>query len=208
MADHSNLPAPYESPWRQLRGALVAVLASLGLELRVQWRRHRIRVLAAGLGLMLIVGLGVRSLLARAPLADRPATVSPAAPLQQEPPITEPPPPRPSEPPPGAVPRVPMPAAAEPAVDPMRSAMAGDDSPALIDATEAVAETGLLRLRLSAAYQTLDPRRQRRQAETWLERSLELGFEQLELISADGQSVGRRARVGSGMILLDPNAEG
>jgi len=41
MAEHSNLPAPYESPWRQLGRAAGAVVASLGLDLRSLWRRNR-----------------------------------------------------------------------------------------------------------------------------------------------------------------------
>ncbi|MBM5800206.1 MAG: hypothetical protein FJ077_05065, partial [Cyanobacteria bacterium K_DeepCast_35m_m2_023] len=40
MADRSNLPAPYQSPWRQLGQALRAVVASLGLDLRALWRRN------------------------------------------------------------------------------------------------------------------------------------------------------------------------
>ena len=65
---------------------------------------------------------------------------------------------------------------------------------------------GLLQLQLSPAYGALTARQQRRWAETWLEQSLPLGFEQLQLLGNDGRTLGYRARVGSGMILLDPDS--
>jgi hypothetical protein len=89
--------------------------------------------------------------------------------------------------------------------DPLLAAFAQGEGQALIAAATAQPELGLLQLQLSPAYGALGGRQQRRWAETWLEHSLDLGFEQLVLLDGDGQTVGYRARVGSGMILLDPD---
>ena len=96
---------------------------------------------------------------------------------------------------------------AEPQPDPLLLSVQGSDSAELISSARVRGNGALLQLHLDASYSSLDPRRQRRLAETWLERSLSLGFEQLELIDPQGQPLGHRARVGSGMILLDPTAE-
>jgi hypothetical protein len=227
MADHSNLPAPYESPWRQLGRAAAAVLASLRLDLRSLWRRNRDGeltrpawwprdlaplfwplVLAGALTLLVAVGTGLIQRLQRppappAPVAERPADVGPTADLpallqdmqpidpQQAAPQATPPPPlelQPAQPP-----------------DPLLAAFAQGEGQTLIAAATAQPELGLLQLQLSPAYDALGARQQRRWAETWLQQSLELGFEQLVLLDGDGQTVGYRARVGSGMILLDPD---
>ena len=92
-------------------------------------------------------------------------------------------------------------------MDALRTALGAEDSLDLIMAINTTAEPAGLQLKLSAPYRQLDPRRQRRLAETWLARSLDLGFEQLELIGPDGRLLGYRARVGSGMILLAPGAD-
>ena len=234
MAEHSNLPAPYESPWRQLGRAAAAVLASLRLDLRSLWRRNSAGelsrpawwprdvaplfwplVLAGALALLVAVGTGLIQLLQRppappAPVVERPADVGPADvgpaadlppllqdmqpkdPPQDERPQAAPPPPLELDPQPAQVP------------DPLLAALAQGEGQALITAASAQPELGLLQLQLSPAYDALGARQQRRWAETWLQQSLELGFEQLVLLDGDGQTVGYRARVGSGMILLDP----
>jgi hypothetical protein len=91
-----------------------------------------------------------------------------------------------------------------PAPDPLLAAFNQGEGQPLIAAATAQPERGLLQLQLNPAYGALGARQQRRWAETWLQQSLELGFEQLVLLDGDGQTVGYRARVGSGMILLDP----
>jgi len=225
MADHSNLPAPYESPWRQLGRAAAAVLASLGLDLRSLWRRNRDGeltrpawwprdlaplfwplVLAGALTLLVAVGTGLIQRLQRppappAPVAERPADVGPTADLpallQDMQPID------PQQAAPQATPPPPLEPA--PAPDPLLAAFAQGEGQTLIAAATAQPELGLLQLQLSPAYDALGARQQRRWAETWLQQSLELGFEQLVLLDGDGQTVGYRARVGSGMILLDPD---
>jgi len=65
------------------------------------------------------------------------------------------------------------------------------------------AADGLLRLRLAGGYGALPLAERRSLAEQWLQRSRELGYERFELVDRQGRLLGRPARVGSGMILLD-----
>lgn len=233
MADRSNLPAPYESPWRQLGQALRAVTASLGLDLRALWRRNRagelprpswwplelaplLWPLVLALVLALAGGLGA-VMRQRPPQSPAIAGPEPAAELTPIPAAEKPEPalkaleqtavaqpgtgsgtrsgPRPEP--------VPIP---EP--DPVLEALSqGPDSGAeMIRHAQEDPAHGALILELNPAFDDLDPRRQRRLAERWLERSLELGFDQLALIDAQGEPLGYRARIGSGMILLNPEA--
>lgn len=216
MAEHSNLPAPYESPWRQLGRAVVAVLASLRLDARGLWRRNRDAelprpawwprdlvplfwplLLVGALALSLALGTGL-TLWHRTRAAEAPAAVSSvASPELAEAPLPQTPPSLVQEP-------VVLNPSPEPA-DQLLVAMAQGDGQGLINAVRTMADKGLLQLQLGPAYGALDPRQQRRQAETWLQRSQEQGFDQLELIAPNGQMLGYRARVGSGMILLDPH---
>lgn len=226
MADHSNLPAPYESPWRQLRQAAIAVVASLRLDLRSLWRRNRTGELPrpswwprdlAPLLWPLLLALVLGLLLALATLfSSRGAGVEKLAPgeqaLQLQTPAA-PAPAQPSEPAaavPAPAPPPPLPAqqaapARPPAPDPLLEALRQNDSSDWLMAAAAHPEQGLLELQLSPGFGELDPRRRRKLAESWLERSLNQGFEQLELLDPGGRVVGYRARVGSGMILLDPD---
>jgi len=220
MAEHSNLPAPYESPWRQLARAVAAVLASLRLELRSLWRRNRDAelprpawwprdlvplfwpvLLVGALALTLALGTGLarwhRTAPEATPEAAPVAASSVDSPELAEAPLPQPPPPLVKEP-------VVLTPPAAPA-DPLLAAIAQGDGQAWINAVTTTAAEGLLQLQLRPAYGELDPWQQRRLAETWLLRSQEQGFDQLELIDAHGQKLGYRARVGSGMILLDPN---
>jgi hypothetical protein len=67
----------------------------------------------------------------------------------------------------------------------------------------AQADGGLLRLQMAEGYGRLSRQRRQAQAERWWQRSLELGYEQLQLRDGLGRLLARQARVGSGMILLD-----
>ena len=67
----------------------------------------------------------------------------------------------------------------------------------------AQADGGLLQLRMAEGYGRLSRQRRQAQAERWWQRSLELGYEQLQLRDGFGRLLARQARVGSGMILLD-----
>lgn len=263
MADHSNLPAPYESPWRQLGHAARAVLASLGLDLRSLWRRNRtgelprVRwwprdlaplfwplVLAAGLGLVLLsagwlTGLRRQPQHTSAPLttaaevndANNESAAGDTRVLSAEnggqnanPNATEsstkssteittestreittgdaplaPSGTAPSDPTSGSD-------ASASSDEALRERISADDRERWIVAADAAPDRQLVVLKLGDGFNRLDPQARRRQAERWLERVRELGFEQLELRSRDGELLGYRARVGSGMILLEPTA--
>jgi hypothetical protein len=232
MADHSNLPAPYESPWRQLRQAAIAVVASLRLDLRSLWRRNRTGALPRPswwprdlapllwpLLLALVLGLLVAlatlfSNLSRTSISDeRAVEMAPSQPVLQPQAPAAPAPAQPSEPAapaPAAIQPPPQPAqlaapARPPEPDPLLEALRQTDSSDWLMAAAAHPEQGLLELQLSPGFGELDPRRRRKLAESWLERSLNQGFEHLELLDPGGRVVGYRARVGSGMILLDPD---
>jgi hypothetical protein len=226
MAERSNLPAPYESPWRQLGRSLQAVAASLRLDARGLWRRNQAGELPRPLWcpqalgplfwpMVLVMALALLGVLGRVLThpGPRPDTAEPMPALEAppresavpEPPSANPlPAPENVLPPPAAV-------AEQPKPDPLLEQLSEGLEPELIDAARANAaranpEQASLTLELSSAFGQLDPRRQRRLAEGWLERSLELGFEHLELVDQQGQLLGYRARVGSGMILLNPEA--
>ncbi len=80
---------------------------------------------------------------------------------------------------------------------------AQQDPGQLIVVAQADPETAMVRLQLTEGYGRLSQRRRQAQAERWWQRSLELGYEQLQLRDGLGRMLARQARVGSGMILLD-----
>ena len=80
---------------------------------------------------------------------------------------------------------------------------AQQDPGQLIVVAQADPETAMVRLQLAEGYGRLSQRRRQAQAERWWQRSLELGYEQLQLRDGLGRMLARQARVGSGMILLD-----
>ena len=80
---------------------------------------------------------------------------------------------------------------------------AQQDPGQLIAAAQAPGDGGLLQLRIAEGYGRLSRQRRQAQAERWWQRSLELGYEQLQLTDGLGRLLARQARVGSGMILLD-----
>ncbi|WP_322757015.1 hypothetical protein [Synechococcus sp. CBW1107] len=63
---------------------------------------------------------------------------------------------------------------------------------------------GSVILRLDAPYSLLRPEQRQQLAERWWERAQGQGFERLELRDIHGRLLGHSARLGSGMILLDP----
>ena len=255
MADHSNLPAPYESPWRLLGRALQAVAASLRLDLRSLWRRNRSGELRRPgwwpqdlaplfwpllLGaVVLVVGVGSVSVMgwlqqpspdAATPAAVPPLTAergtsegrpdkdnrskdgeanSPAnspAPSETESALTQPSGvnPSPLEPDTDKATAAPAESASEPLQSELLQAMTAGDDGNLIAAAEAPGGDGLLLLRLNRRYALLSAKQQSHWADIWLQRSQELGFDQLQLRDAAGHTLGYQARVGSGMILLEP----
>ena len=81
--------------------------------------------------------------------------------------------------------------------------LVGADPPAWVQDLEERPAEGLLRLRLAGGYGALPLTERRSLVERWLVRARELGYERLELVDQAGRTLGRPARVGSGMILLD-----
>ena len=92
-------------------------------------------------------------------------------------------------------------AAAAEAEKQLLAGFAQQDPGQLIAAAQA--DGGLLQLRMAEGYGRLSRQRRQAQAERWWQRSLELGYEQLQLRDGFGRLLARQARVGSGMILLD-----
>lgn len=205
----SALPAPYESPWVLLRRALIALLASLGLRGRELWRRNREADLSvpgfwpAGLAswfwpLLLLLALTLLGLLSQAGVRglhrDSPAQAPPQAAPPAEPAaaptaalVAEPP--GPSAPPPLQL-------------DPLLSLLADQDPERLIRSAHPDPAAATLELELDGRFARLPEPRQRQLASLWLERGEALGYEDLRLLDPGGGLLGRRARVGSGMILF------
>jgi hypothetical protein len=89
-------------------------------------------------------------------------------------------------------------------LDPLLVLLAQEDPDGLIASVRPVPAEGLLDLELAASFDALPVPRRQQQADGWLLRSRELGYERLRLLDAQGIVVGQAARVGSGMVLLDP----
>jgi hypothetical protein len=85
----------------------------------------------------------------------------------------------------------------------LRQELLGEAAPPWVLELEAAPAEGLLRLRLGPGFLALPERQRRSLADDWLGRSAALGYERLELVDPSGRLLGRVARVGSGMILLD-----
>lgn len=92
------------------------------------------------------------------------------------------------------------------AIDPLLALLQPADPRGLIRAVREQPARGCLELELAEGFAALAPERQGQQAEAWRGRALELGYERLELTDGSGRLLGRTARVGSGMILLNPAA--
>jgi len=89
-------------------------------------------------------------------------------------------------------------------LDPLLGLLIQDDSGTLIASARPVPAEGRLDLELSNLFQALPDARRQQQADAWLQRSRDLGYEHLRLLDPDGVVMGQAARVGGGMVLLDP----
>lgn len=89
-------------------------------------------------------------------------------------------------------------------LDPLLGLLIQDDSGNLIASARPLPAVGRLDLELSLLFQALPEPRRQQQADAWLQRSRELGYEHLRLLDGEGVVVGQAARVGGGMVLLDP----
>lgn len=122
-------------------------------------------------------------------------------------------PPGPDAPPPAPSPVAQSPAAS-PATPPtpspaeqlaeLRRRLLGPDPPAWVLDLQEQPAAALLQLQLGPGFMALPESRRRALAESWLERARQLGYERLELRDPAGALLARPARVGSGMILLEP----
>lgn len=135
-----------------------------------------------------------------------PEVPTPAGPVGQAPPAAEEPL---AEPAPSAPDQRPA-TLAPPSPDPQQllQALIGPEPPAWVLGLEALPSENLLRLRVAAGFSALADRERRSLTEAWLARAQALGYEQLELLDPADQLLARPARVGSGMILLNPSAGG
>lgn len=92
-------------------------------------------------------------------------------------------------------------------LDPLLALLANDDPEHLIRSAHPDPAEARLELQLDQGFGALPESRQRQLAQLWLERCEALGYEQLHLLGGSGELLGRRARVGSGMILFSANRE-
>ena len=217
-------PAPYEEPWGRLAFDLRAALASTGLRLRELARRNRqgelsvpgfwppslawlfwplLLALFMALVLALVTAVGP-ALVRRSDSAGAPAQelvlaqTALAQPGQSQPvqqrPDKQPVPPAPS--PPEQAPPL--------AIDPLLALLAEDDPRGCIASARPYPGQGRLELELAPTFLALAGPLRQQQADQWLERSRELGYERLRLLDGSGALLAQAARVGSGMVLLGP----
>ena len=208
-------PAPYEEPWGRLAFDLRAALASTGLRLRELARRNRqgelsvpgfwppslawlfwplLLALFLALVLALVTAVGP-ALVRRSDSAGAPSQeLVLAQPVQQQPAQQQPVPPAPS--PPEQAPPL--------AIDPLLALLAEDDPRGCIASARPYPGQGRLELELAPTFLALAGPLRQQQADQWLERSRELGYERLRLLDGSGALLAQAARVGSGMVLLGP----
>ena len=88
-------------------------------------------------------------------------------------------------------------------LDPLLALLSNDDPDGCIASARPHPEQGLLDLELVSPWAGLPLQRRQQQADLWLQRSRELGYERLRLLAPGGNLLAQAARVGSGMVLLE-----
>jgi hypothetical protein len=88
-------------------------------------------------------------------------------------------------------------------LDPLLALLSNDDPDGCIASARPHPEQGLLDLELVSPWAGLPLQRRQQQADLWLQRSRELGYERLRLVAPGGNLLAQVARVGSGMVLLE-----
>ncbi|MFM7266702.1 MAG: hypothetical protein ACKOZW_14150 [Cyanobium sp.] len=224
----SDLPAPYESPWRRLWQDLRAVSASLWLRgwellrLNRQAQLWRPRFWPEGLasifwpvllGGILVLALAVVARLVR----PQPLPAGLGAVAEQAGPLVAATPPDPL-PPERGMPRseaadpVPEagPAPAEESLPapatilPLLQALADTAGSDLIRDARAEPARALLVLQVDAAYGRLPAAQRADQARGWWQRAQELGYGRFELLGPGNGLLARSAVVGGGLVLYEP----
>lgn len=99
---------------------------------------------------------------------------------------------------------LPEPQTALPRLDPLLEVLVADDPDDLILAADPRPSSNSVRLLVSEIWEDLPESRRQAQAESWWERLEAEGFSALRIESSDQRLLARTARVGSGMILFDP----
>ena len=232
--DKRSLPAPYQSPWEALRRDVPAALADLRLRFQELWRRNREGDLStpgfwpqdlAPLFWPLLLALGTAVLLlgviqlrgALAPVADpEPQGVERivTTPLPEARPLASIPEPVPSEPV-AAEPIAAEPVAAEPElpllqVTPLLKLLAEVDRDSampeglLLTAQPLPERNGAVLTLDAKQWRELPPSQRLDRTEAWWEQLQEEGYEDLTLEDTDHHLLARPSRVGTGMIMFDP----
>jgi len=88
-------------------------------------------------------------------------------------------------------------------LNPLLALLSNDDPDGSISSARPHPEQGLLDLELVSTWAGLPLPRRQQQADLWLQRSRELGYERLRLVAPGGNLLAQAARVGSGMVLLE-----
>ena len=88
-------------------------------------------------------------------------------------------------------------------LDPLLALLSNNDPDGSISSARPHPEQGLLDLELVSTWAGLPLQRRQQQADLWLQRSRELGYERLRLVAPGGNLLAQAARVGSGMVLLE-----
>jgi len=232
--DKGALPAPYQSPWDALRRDVPAALADLRLRARELWRRNRegdlstpgfwpqdLAPLFWPLLLVLVVALLVLGVLQlKAALAPEEAPEPPGieriltTPLPEARPLAALPEPVPSEPV-AAEPIAAEPVAAEPEVPllqvtPLLKLLAEVDRDSaipeglLLTAQPLPERNGAVLTLDAKQWRELPPSQRLDRTEAWWEQLQEEGYEDLTLEDTDHHLLARPSRVGTGMIMFDP----
>ena len=221
-------PAPYVEPWGRLAVDLRAALASTVLKLREMVRRNREGdlsvpgfwpqslaalfwpvLLALGVGVLaLLVSLLIKTASPSSPIDEKTARASVQPDVEQVAPRADLPLAQATDQSlassVGHTPSPPEPAAAALLeLDPLLALLADDDPEGCIVSVSPHPDEGRLELELISSFAALPLQRRQQQADLWLERSSELGYERLRLVDSGGNLLGQAARVGTGMVLLE-----
>ena len=208
----------WRSPWRRLLDDLCrdlpALAAFLGLRLRELVRRNASGELSVPAfwpralivwfwPLLLLLAVGVL-LLPPLLLLRRGSVPAEPPPVVLELPLD--PLPAPGSAPPAPELRLPVPTAVStpPPLDPLLQLFATAADADLLSTARPQPLQGRLQLVVQPRFLELPADERQRRAEGWLQQTRAMGYDRLELLGPQSDTVGRSALVGDGMILLTP----